>query len=83
MEINEMHADAIYEEMREERAGINKITGVERPAPMPPMSPFGSELDEKEKHDSDAEEFKNESKHKSFDALSDAGMSMRDFLWNL
>ncbi len=43
MEINEMQADAIYEEMREERAGISKICGVERPAPLPAMSPFEPE----------------------------------------
>ncbi len=33
MEINEMQADAIWEEMREERAGISKICGVERIEP--------------------------------------------------
>ena len=33
-----------------------------------------------DRHDSDAEEFRNESKREEFDAMSDAGMSMRDFL---
>ncbi len=48
MEINEMQADAIYEEMREERAGISKICGVERPAPLPAMSPFEPELEDED-----------------------------------
>jgi hypothetical protein len=33
-----------------------------------------------DRHDSDAEEFRNESKRQDFDAMADAGMSMRDFL---
>ena len=33
-----------------------------------------------DRHDSDAEEFRNESKREEFDAMSDAGMSMRDFI---
>jgi hypothetical protein len=33
-----------------------------------------------DRHDSDAEEFRNESKREEFDAMSDAGMSMGDFL---
>ena len=33
-----------------------------------------------DRHDSDAEEFRNESKREEFDAMADAGMSLRDFL---
>lgn len=33
-----------------------------------------------DRHDSDAEEFRNESKREDFDAMADAGMSMRDFI---
>ena len=33
-----------------------------------------------DRHDSDAEEFRNDSKREEFDAMSDAGMSMGDFL---
>ena len=33
-----------------------------------------------DRHDSDAEEFRSESQEKEFDAMSDAGMSMRDFI---
>ena len=33
-----------------------------------------------DRHDSDAEEFRNESKRQDFDAMADAGMSMRDFI---
>ena len=33
-----------------------------------------------DRHDSDAEEFRNESKREEFDAMADAGMSIRDFL---
>tara|TARA_R110001599_G_scaffold173985_3_gene365937 strand:+ start:825 stop:1037 length:213 start_codon:yes stop_codon:yes gene_type:complete len=32
-----------------------------------------------DRHDSDAEEFRNESKRKDFDAMDDAGMSEKDF----
>ena len=33
-----------------------------------------------DRHDSDAEEFRNESKRQDFDAMADAGMSLRDFI---
>ena len=33
-----------------------------------------------DRHDSDAEEFRYESKREDFDAMADAGMSMRDFI---
>ena len=33
-----------------------------------------------DRHDSDAEEFRNESKRQDFDAMADAGMSIRDFI---
>jgi len=33
-----------------------------------------------DRHDSDAEEFRNESKRQDSDAMADAGMSMSDFL---
>ena len=33
-----------------------------------------------DRHDSDAEEFRNDSKREEFDAMADAGMSMRDFI---
>tara|TARA_R110002012_G_scaffold28758_1_gene89920 strand:- start:15180 stop:15458 length:279 start_codon:yes stop_codon:yes gene_type:complete len=49
----------------------------ERPVPLAPLSPFSNYDD---RHDSDAEEFRNESKRKDFDAMKDAGMSMSDFL---
>ena len=64
MEINEEHADAIYEEEREKRAGVDKFTGIERPSPMPAMSPF-------EYVESDAEEFLEDSASKEADEYRD------------
>jgi len=52
---------------------------IKRPVPLAPMSPF-SNYNNEDRHDSDAEEFRNESKRKDFDAMEDAGMSIRDFL---
>ena len=36
--------------------------------------------DDDDRHDSDAEEFKRDSLRKDFDAMADAGMSLRDFV---
>lgn len=52
---------------------------IKRPVPLAAMSPFTG-WEDKDRHNSDAEEFKNESQHKGLDAMDDAGMSMRDFL---
>jgi len=71
MEINEVHADAIYEEMREERAGVNEFTGIERPAPLPPMSPFGPDVEEEDEEED--EDYSLE------DEYRDKGMSRSDF----
>ena len=45
------------------------------------MSPFsGEEWHKDDRHNSDAEEFKNESQHKDFNPMEDAAMSMEDFV---
>lgn len=106
MEINEEHADAIYEEEREKRAGVDKFTGIERPSPMPAMSPFeyvekdsdaedlsrgdmledlfeeraGVEKDSEDRHDSDAEEFLEDSASEEVDEYGDRGLSRDDFV---
>ena len=75
MEINEVHADTIYEEEREKRAGVDKFTGTERHAPMPPMSPFSPVRTEDD--DDDASE---DSYSSIGDDYRDRGMSPGDFL---
>ena len=52
---------------------------IKRPVPLAAMSPFSKLVDD-DRHDSDAEEFRNEAKVEDFDAMDDANMSMRDFL---
>jgi len=54
---------------------------IKRPVPLAPMSPFsGEEWHKDDRHNSDAEEFKNESQHKDFNPMEDAAMSMGDFV---
>lgn len=78
MEINEVHADAIYDEMKEELAGISKICGVERPAPMPAMSPFEPEKSTMQKlHEAEMAE---EEESNDDDDYQDRGMRRSDFL---
>ena len=73
-----MHADAIYEEMREERAGISKICGVERPSPLPAMSPF--EPEEKSVMQIQHEKDLADGEISSDDEYQERGMHRGDFL---